>query len=429
MTDLETPYFEQIPSNSDICVVSQTKNYTSYDLFVLKNNLQQYLYNIFRQKLHIIISIQEQNFQYKITLYLNDGKQNIILTDIQKLEIENEIKQIVNSKTSHILIYSYDSVIINNNHFSENYIRTFLRYLEIPIEYEPQIDINGLKVNLRNLLNYDEIYKKLILDINEQIESFFQQGVVFNPPKNVISDWELKLLYPTDNSDIDSTFNNNNSNNSIIPLYYPTWIDNRLLQKYSTIQQFLISRIHNDRNIYVKIGYNNVIRHHIAKLIYNLNLNPTFENEYLKLEVHSLKLAQKILTLIDNALHESSGEVFILTYTRPYNLIINESIINNLKPKLTNILNSTSYKVADQDNEYVFSVQIKLNSDYQYIRNLLDTYRKSILETMFKLKENNPESIISKKLGGEYKNLSLYELIEQKWIEHIPQLDLSNVLI
>jgi hypothetical protein len=48
---------------------------------------------------------------------------------------------------------------------------------------------------------------------------------------------------------------------------------------------------------------------------------------------------------------------------------------------------------------------------------------------MFKLKENNPESIISKKLGGEYKNLSLYELIEQKWIENIPQLDLSNVLI
>jgi len=458
MTTINTGYTKHLVNDNEIfCLTEPEQNYSAYDLFVLKNNLQQWIYNVYKKKYQIIISVKQEDFTLNIVFFLSDGIQNIVLTDQQKEEMESVINKIVSVKRSHILIYTYDSTIINNRKYPEIFLRKFLPYVIISPEFQPIVDSVGIHINLRPFVNHINIFQNILLNINEQLEDIYLKGVVFHPSEEIIKNWELSKYVPI--IDVYSTKEYSGSRYSgkkylsrekefsmrdmgedslgeyldtqypDVPLYYPKWVDNRLTYRYSDVNQFLTSRVQGEKYIYFKIGSNNAIRHFTAKLAKKFNLDVIFENEYVKLEINTLKLAQQILSLITEALDNNGGEVFILTYSRPYNLILNESIVSDLKTKMSNIIDTIGYKVTDQDNEYVFSVQIKVDSNYDYIIDLINDYRKLLLDTMTSLKENNPEVIISKKLGGEYKNISIYELIEQRWIESIPKLDLSKVII
>lgn len=420
MTNIETGYRKLISyDDDDFCSIStvsdssiiSSQNYTEYDLFVLKNNLQQWIYNTYHKKYQIIISAEQKDNSVNIIFFLSDGVQNIILTEQQKKDIQDVITRIINIKKSHILIYSYNSMIMNGMKFSEVFLRKFLPYIKISQKYEPIVDSFGIHINLRVDIDHNNSFEQLISEINEQLTDYYTKGVVLNPSEKIINDWKLTRYY----SDTD------------IPLYYPEWTDNRLIYKYTTMSSFLTSRIQGEKYVYYKIGVNNFSRHYTAKLAKKFDLDIIFENEYVKLKIETLKLSQQIFSLIEDTLSNNGGEVFVLTYSRPYNIILNESIISDMKAINTNILDSISYKVSDQDNEYVFSVQIVVDSNYDNIIQNINKYKMILIKTMSSLKESNPETIISQKLGGEYKNISIYELIEQRWIENIPKFDMSQV--
>jgi len=449
MTDVQTGYSKQLVDYTNLtCIISLEQNYTNYDLFVLKNLLQQFLLLKYKKSYQIYITgeesgtfsdsdkNQDQKTQsFEIKFFFNDGIENIILNDQQKEEIESTVKSIRNKNNSHLLIYSFTSTNIDNKHYSELLIRKFLPYVSISSKYQPVINTIGLYVDLRDEINYLHTYQELIRNINLQISDMYHRGVICNPPGNVIKNWNLIKYQPDiemntefkENNEVNIELNTEINTNTL--LYEADWKDDRLIQKYGTMLQFLTTRLHNDKYIHLKIGSNNVIRHHVALLAKKFDLDCIFETEYVKLSIDNLKLTQQIMTLITNCVTCSAGEVFILTYSRPYNLIVNESIVNDLKTKLKIIIDSIGYKVSDQDNEYVFSVQIVINSNYEYVRQLIVDYRQDVLNYMSELKENNPSVIISEKLGGEYQNISLYELIEQKWITNIPKLNLEDVLI
>lgn len=355
---METPYYRSLtPIHASGCDDLPDSNYGPYDLFCLRTRLYPIVYQMFGRDVEIVFRSEHKNSRMELKIdivYIREVSEltgpetnpSIIMNDNDKQIIERSIKTIVSKHISYCLIdkkelYLSAGLSPLGNNYPKDWFYNVLGYIEIPTEYNPFLQQNGIYLTFNEKSDYIRAYNDVVNHILKTIEKYYKEGVVYGAG-NIAEKWKLERM---DYEEV------------VGKLYKPVWTDKRL-SHYPV--DFLLGKISGDTSVRVDINDTLSSRHNIAKVLNKNKISFVFDGSTVVFNVDNLDDAQYILALITSANIDTNEKV--IAYSS-----VNASVIHLYMKEAKELLensNCLGYQTTSIDRPYVFSCIVKnVNGD------------------------------------------------------------------
>lgn len=343
-----TPYYRTMVNDTLVGCQDEPKFiYTSYILFCLSTHLLAWSNKYLDPSFNFQFPTKEKNGKMYITIVPTKGNDQIEITPDLKTKVTAQLEKLTSKYKLDVVLFTDDNFLSQNGFLIPSpWIRQMLPYLNIKKELNPHYVDGSLLVELDNIIDYDILYKNLVINITETLENMFTQGYVFSPSDEIITKWHL---VPIDNNH---------------HLYKPTWTDYRIIQNYFTMNGFLLSRINGDTYINFFVGYKWLYRHQVAKSLVLLGYDFIFYDQYVRVYVNDLQSSQQAASQIDYSIKTGEGKVLNINVTRKSWIILYTKIASNM-----GFPDCTGYKILDNHQPYIFSCKIPFDNDINFISN------------------------------------------------------------
>ena len=370
--------------------------YTPYKIFILEKRLYPKIFEIFKgENISIyqksvfneeknrmdvdlkIAKIEKLTEKEDEAIFLIKENREIIEKEIIKINTENIDFALIN-------IYQlYKSFYFGEKKFPFSWFRSVLEYVNLGNDYLPFIKPEGIYLKFNPNSNYKRAYYEVCKFITEEIENFYQRGVIIlsdiidsKKKEKLIDDWNL---IPLDDDEIEKR------------IFEPDWEDKRFAPNKV---YFLIRKIEGDPYIKILLPDNLVKRHGIIKLMQENQKPIIVEGSYIKIEVKDLDDAYNCAALVTSAKTTSFGRVMVLAATRLSEIYLYFDYAQKFRKG-----DCVSYNIIDNQNPYIFSCLLK-EDNFEATETLREKFRNYALNRLIeaskvtKLKNMSPHDII-----------------------------------
>jgi len=377
--------------------------YTPYRIFILETRLYPLIYKMFpKENISIYPKSIYNSKKNRMDVYLKIVKLENEQTkeeedkpiEITKEELDIIEKEIIRINTENIdyaLINFeklYKSFYFSEKKFSFSWFKSVIQYININNSF---IKPEGIYLTFNPNSNYKNLYYKICKKITEEVEDFYERGVIVLgdiidsvKKEKLIKNWRLISLEENEERE---------ERDGEKRLFEPDWEDKRFAPNKI---DFLTRKIQDDPYIRYLLPDNLVKRHGIVKEMQKAKIPIIIEGSYLKAEAENLEEAYKIGALITSANAMSLGRVVLLAAGR-----LSEIYLYFDYAKKYQKGDCISYSVNDNQNPYIFSCLLK-EEDYEATEKITEKFRNYALKRLIeaskvtKLKNMSPHDIIEK---------------------------------
>jgi len=304
---IKTPYYStDIPDDYDGPIPNT--NYKIQDLFCLTTRMYPVIRKLLGPEIKISYDTSSE-FQYnqngKHYMFMVLTRAGKLVTDISDgdlILLEKSIDNYTSDPEKLCLVFSAGAIIFDDRgrKISNIWIRQMLEYIDLPEQYMSRLDDTGILVRIPENTSpqtgyeqFQETYHKLSVNITETLEDMYNSGYVITTDINA-KNWDLELVTDTEE------------------LYRPLWIDHKITGDSGT--NTFLNRVFRGQ-FHIKVGYNKIIRHHIA-----LDLTPEFEYHFeanhLIVSVKNIGEVRQITSVVHMAINTSIGRILTFKRTR-----------------------------------------------------------------------------------------------------------------
>lgn len=321
---LTTPFKRtMIYTHSDEAVWGPLYNYSKYDLFCLKRNLEPIFSSL---KLTFQIkSFQIDDVMNVCILPVKDGN-FIEMDDSTRNKLQQEVDFVTNELHDIVLLYDPS---INDKLFPTNWVLNVFPYLTVDTKYNPKYLNARLYIQIADNIDYDRIYEDQYNLIVNQLSDLYTHGAI-SCDNYFAKKWDL-ISYKQN-------------------LYIPTWKDERITLDTSL---FLLN-LNNNKFCVLNIYPDALLRHVIVKSI-NIKIVFNTKNNSILVYPNNINDIYDLLKVIE--LYKQN--------TVKYS-IINKSIANITKfkeycIKVKNVYPNSDclyYNISNNNYPFLFSAVI-----------------------------------------------------------------------
>ena len=332
-------------------------NYTPYQLFSIKTFLFSWIYNFLSPSYYIeFLGNKEDDGNqqiYQLNLRIMNNGEVVEIEEHQWLKIDEIIKQIIDNYSSMCLLISPWTPI-----FSEKYKipQIWIKQI-IPLSVNDNIkmikdgdfsgslfiDLSQSDISTDQILTYDKIYENIKSNLIEQINNYWDQGIILSPSNNIINKWNLKHIKDD--------------------YYKPIWNNKRLDMSYSGIWNFL-QTYDNEYFSKLEVTHNWVMRHYISKNIKNEKFY--FDQYYLWIIINDYDHLIELENIIEKYEGLSEGRVLLLGFPSLSQAEKIEDKCHELNHNDTII-----YNYDNPNSFYRLSIKLNIDDDESSVRQLL----------------------------------------------------------
>ncbi len=363
-------------------------NYTSYILFALKSRIVPWLSKHWDPKLSVTFPSIERNNKMYITVVPIRGGKTIDLSVEMIDDLQKEVNRLTAKPLKGALLISSDSFISNPpaRQIPSSWIDSILPYLGINRSMNPYLDTVGIIVELDRVIDFYNIYYKLLTNVIDNVRSMFDDGYVVDPSNEIINNWNL-ISVDEDNR-----------------LFHPAWTDRRITERYGGMASFIQSRIMKDPNIDFFVGPKLLYRHQIALMLSKINKEVTFVGQYARIEISNITTARQIACIIDRGTKTGSGKVVVMSGSRESWIMLYMETAHDMGYECL------GYMVSDPSRPYMFSCIVPFGTNIQLTtRNI---YQKSLAKAVL-LEQAIISNLLSTYQGGP---ISIHDAIEKRYV-------------
>ncbi len=285
--------FNSIGASKDqlVCVEEPDFNYTPYDLFCLRTKLLMAVPDILGYSIDIQLPSAEKDNRMFVVVAITLGQEEVEISTSNRDKIRLLVEEYTSSDPKSCLLFSWKAStrLDDGTPIDSSWVRSMLPYISIPGQYFPSVGNNGIYLNLKDVIDYVEVYNSLNMSIRDQIIVMHQNSYM-TKMGHIAENWGLISL------DEDKT------------LFRATWVDLRFAK--STIN-FLLSRISGERRIRMPIRNSWVLRHNIYVSLFGKFKEISFDSTNVLVSVDSLSEARQAASIIEYVQATSSGDVTI----------------------------------------------------------------------------------------------------------------------
>lgn len=387
---LSTPFYRTLVKRHSIgCDDEPDFTYGPYDIFCMETRLYPVVYDMLGRDVELIFKTVSEDDRMNLKIFINRVVANdplkdpmfstnqILDIDEELLsELQRELDRILGEYKGYCVIDKHELYLSSNKHYSESWFFSVLDMVEISTEYNPFIKYNAIYLAFNPMGDYKSAYNMVISDILKTVDKYYEVGVVYRG-NDIAEKWNL---VPLDYSEED-------------PRYYSAvWSDKRFAPN---ITDFLISKLHGDPYIRIKVSDNLIIRHNISTILSENNIGFVFENDYIKLVVDNLEHAQYLTALVMSGYKYNKSGDKIVTYgsDRLAEVYLYQDIVSKTSPKLK----TTVYRTDNIDKPYRFSLLLTNDMSSDMVFSLLNQYKEKELEKIsLDHNSNEPYKILEK---------------------------------
>ena len=262
------------------------QNYTTYDLFTLKANLEPYLHKVLsdydRWYTNFITIPTDRGMGVFLHILDKESDRGILLSAYKKNKISeliNTVKQTVPS--SYCLVFDPDTINLNSDNISRSWIKTIIPYLNIKSNFkydnnnnplgEKNIDMPIARLGYRIYANLEESPRfeshciQLQQDILKKLYYLYDIGAVIIDTNiclyDVVVDWNLKPIHMILVSPKEIIGDWVMPSTNIKGVYIPDWYDSRL----SPMSEFMNRIMFGDKTLKITVEEKLTAYHAIAR--------------------------------------------------------------------------------------------------------------------------------------------------------------------
>lgn len=358
---LSTPYYNTLLESHVLgCDDEPDFNYGPYELFCLNTRLYPKVYEVYDRDIEIIlVDVHKNNRMWtkarldRITdATFNDPIPNTQLKYCKDKHIilQNYLDTIITTNSKYCLVDRKELYIISRKRYPKGWFNEILGYINLPTEYNPFIQPEGIYLSFNPKSNYKKAYNEVVKLILDTIEQYYKEGVVYGA-EHIAENWGLERL------DIEVYKPK---------IFKPIWKDSRFAKD---ITRFLIDRVNGEQHIKIKVSDNLVKRHHIASVLSQNKIEMGFEGSYIKIPVNNLEDAQYISSLVVSSQAIKGSEKVITFKVNKLSTIY--KYINAANNLLDNP-DCTGYQTDDIEKPFTFSCTVDMNYSILAISNKLN---------------------------------------------------------
>ena len=437
-----TPFYRTYRSYQDqagSCGADPNQNYGPYNLFCLKTKLQSWV----NRKIDPGYLVHFESYPKEDKIYqivvLNYGGDHSRLSIDQIRSTQEQVNWLTRdfsslekvqwiSSSSGALLISYDSFTRERSpdpvgiesgskyygsdeqvyHLESSWLRQMIPFVNPHPFLYPYVNDEGLIVDLSGIEDiiqdpkgvdvntrdgsvsgtYQAFHTQLQNNTYDTLVEMYDQGWVYRPPSEVVSDWLLtnsrsdeltnrkKLLNYSDES---IAF----ADRELVPtpsqeLYRPIWAPSRLSRAYNGNYGLFQSLSNGNSSFDLEIGTNDYLRHSLSYYALNDGYDLIFIGPLARFSRKNQNItlgdSLDIQQALDEIVYSSFGQVITIRASRVAWIEIYMDIVlssPDQKEELPPYSNPISYRVNNMEYPYVFSVEIPLTAD---LEQYLDTY-------------------------------------------------------
>ena len=317
---MELPFYYTAPIPTFLgSDVESRANFNKAELFCLKTKLYPLVHSMLGKDKEISFRFIRKDDLSVAELIILDGSKIMALTPLQQNKIMKKARAfLANTPKYHGLVIGNDSIVFTEtgSRMDPVWIQSMFKYIKIHEKHELYLTDDGLYADLRpqydqdiidgKIKDYDspqysheEYHVLLITQIIVQLKNYYQQGYIADPSLEVVQTWDLTCI-STDGR-----------------LYYPKWSCPELVQYYSGITSFLLSRQRGINEVYLPVKHkeNYATRHLVSVVLNQLPVSYTFLAKYLILANVGLEQVRLIMGLVDYLVYNITRKVVVYRTT------------------------------------------------------------------------------------------------------------------
>jgi hypothetical protein len=380
---LSTPYYRTLTPINTIGYDEEADfNYGPYEIFCIETRLYPTVYKLFGRDVMIVFeNIHENNrmdLKIRLVRITNSfssvvSNQDIEISDEDKLVLDSSINKIISENSEYCLIDRDELYLAGRGLYPKSWYNEVLEYINLPDEYNPYIDENGIYLTFNRASNFKTPYNQVVDILLNKLNEYYENGVVYGA-SNIAYDWKLERI------DVDE----------VVPkLYKPTWKDKRFAPK---LVEFLKEKINGNSYISIRVSPNLVSRHYISSALSLEGFSMIFNGNYIKIQVKNLDEAQYVTSLVLSSQNLSEGKVVTYATNRISWLYLYIEAAN----KLLNNPHTTGYQVSDTEKPFIFSCLVDKHLSTVSILKELEKMVWTRIGEIDAKKEGDPHAIVMK---------------------------------
>ena len=297
--------------------------------------------------LRIEFPTRKKEGRFYLTIFPVKGGEPVQLSSTQAAELQKEVNRLTAGEMTHVLVASSGTYLSHHHRaIPSSWIADILPYISIDLSLKPKVSRHGLEVDLRHIIDYQEVYLHLATNIAKQIRDMYRQGYIVRPSPGIVSSWSL-LSVDTDQR-----------------LYLPSWSDRRIVKCYHGMVGFLQSRISGVETVDFHIGENWVHRHQVAQVLDKIELNQsggfgtesvrglatTFIGPIVRVKIEDITQARTVASMIYGAVATAEGKALNIMVARRSWVDIYFSVVSEM-----DMNRCIGYRTSDPTRSYTFS--------------------------------------------------------------------------
>jgi len=363
---ISTPYYRTLGERHLIgCDDEPDFMYGPYDIFCMKTRLYPTVYELYNRDIEIIFRGVHRNNRMEIKIELVEittitagpiSNKTLNISEKNYKILTDAVNKIVTENSDYCLINKHELYLSSGKYYPKYWFDTILGYIQLPTEYNPFIQPEGIYLSFNRDSDYITAYNEVVKILLDTVDKYYNEGVVYKAG-NISEKWKLERL---DYEEVQAR------------LFKPMWEDKRFAPY---LVDFLIDKIRGDPYIKIKVSDNLVKRHWIAKILTLEGVAFVFDGFYVKVLVDNLEDAQSIVSAVLEAQHMASGKVIIYAINRPEWIDLYIKAAN----KLFGDVDCLGYQVSTVERPYIFSCVVNINTPSD---KLLLTLRELVLKSL-----------------------------------------------